>query len=1377
MDTNEKLLNGLNEARRDALVPYYLHHVIPTRDLGALAQRIKTPEDLYEYLLLDPQVSAKVKTSRIAEAVASTQLYLHRCREQLEPDVSKQAMADASREGMFFTFWDAYNKRYATWAGLQRLLYYPASYLDPELRYNKTSLFRELEDTLNQGRITEERVEQAFTQYVSELRSALQLRVVSGYLVEPVKDKGPTYFCANSLEAPGEYYWRRVERSDWGAGEQNLPSVRNPMSWSEWNKIEATIQPVSGSAPAIVFFDNRLHVICLHQRASGVEGVKLGTRARASQDAEWVQPEQTFAWELQFATLRPSGQWRLRTWPLADLLPSVTNPTQVFAAELREGTSTATDPVLGVFIIQSENGHDVRYPCRFNRLLEFLDAPALWEMSFPFQGYVAANKYRYILLHQPLKFTPSEYNYEMSVSDYFIIDGNLKFYNFNIKIDPISKHCILALKADNIMIGSQASIIRAKIKTGNEIPIYSSNSITVPANYYNYDIPNLTIPVPYDAVAQDQSYELSLEYTLFSSAPFSSPIPLDREITSQPKLELFPDNAKPYVCTSFNKTGASQYFVFERPFGYAYEFVLTTLGGALLERKIQENVDSLLSWAVQKEKLDPSDTESNPNAPLLPLSFEGGVGLYMWELFFHAPFLVASRLLTEQRFGEAEAWFLRIFSPAGYRKSDGELETIDDSPTGPPRYWNVRPLQEVTTWNLTMPIGTDDPDLIAAADPMHYKLAVYLRWLDLLMARGDHAYRQLSRDSLAEAKMWYVQVLQLLGPRPAMPLVLEWEEPTLQEAADASGSLLRRLEQLVDAPRDALPPLLSPGLLDQIGILDSSFKTPVNDAVLAYWDRAEGRLSNLRNNLSIDGQPLSLPLFEPPVSPTALQHARQAGDAAGGGIDAGALPLWAQRFPLLLERARQAAQQVIQFGSALQGILERRDADALTVLQQTQQTALLALAQSVQADNLRSLEHSLKAMRESRSSADDRRKHFEALYKEHISRREEDALTLLSQAIDKRKAARDFRTAAGLLDMVPISWTGGFAFGLGLTSFGSLPRIPAENNEVAALERESDARKIETSEQYRRRQQDWQLQRDQAERELRQLDAQIDATQAQIDMARHQIVQTEREQAYSQAVLDVLTTRFSGQTLFNWLAGRLATLYYQVYDAATSLCAQTQRSYAWETDDTKPYLRPGQWNDVYQGLLAGEGLLLSLQQMENAYLAWDRRCLEVRKTVSLEELSGKTLSATVRQLLDGTAIQSAPPVTVELDEGTLTIAFALDINGDYPTSLGQKRLIKTISVSLPALLGPYQDVLAVLHYTSTSPIPPEGCKAIALSHGLNDSGQFQLDFNDGKYLPFEGLPVHGAQFALQFPHAAGKQKAMLLSLTDIIVHVSYTIRS
>lgn len=56
------------------------------------------------------------------------------------------------------------------------------------------------------------------------------------------------------------------------------------------------------------------------------------------------------------------------------------------------------------------------------------------------------------------------------------------------------------------------------------------------------------------------------------------------------------------------------------------------------------------------------------------------------------------------------------------------------------------------------------------------------------------------------------------------------------------------------------------------------------------------------------------------------------------------------------------------------------------------------------------------------------------------------------------------------------------------------------------------------------------------------------------------------------------------------------------------------------------------------------------------------------------------------------------------------------------------------------LFAPYEDVRAVLSYGGRV-IMPRGCKSIAISHRMNDSGQFQPDFNDARYLPFEGIPV------------------------------------
>jgi hypothetical protein len=91
-----------------------------------------------------------------------------------------------------------------------------------------------------------------------------------------------------------------------------------------------------------------------------------------------------------------------------------------------------------------------------------------------------------------------------------------------------------------------------------------------------------------------------------------------------------------------------------------------------------------------------------------------------------------------------------------------------------------------------------------------------------------------------------------------------------------------------------------------------------------------------------------------------------------------------------------------------------------------------------------------------------------------------------------------------------------------------------------------------------------------------------------------------------------------------------------------------------------------------------------------------------------------------------------------------------------------------VSISIPAVVGPYQNVqatltqisdrvlieaneeavkslLAVLPGGKLDPSKPNGVRSswrpyqqIAISRGVDDSGMFQLDFRDERYLPFEG---------------------------------------
>ena len=107
---------------------------------------------------------------------------------------------------------------------------------------------------------------------------------------------------------------------------------------------------------------------------------------------------------------------------------------------------------------------------------------------------------------------------------------------------------------------------------------------------------------------------------------------------------------------------------------------LTTSTAAQLNRELfTGGVPGLLSLRTQEAPETPGFSVStstpavirvNPdrvNADSLPLAdhldFASANGIYLWEIFFHAPALIASMLSTGQRFDDAQTWYQYIFDP------------------------------------------------------------------------------------------------------------------------------------------------------------------------------------------------------------------------------------------------------------------------------------------------------------------------------------------------------------------------------------------------------------------------------------------------------------------------------------------------------------------------------------------------------------------------------------------------------------------------------------------------------------------------------------------------------------------------------------------
>jgi hypothetical protein len=186
-------------------------------------------------------------------------------------------------------------------------------------------------------------------------------------------------------------------------------------------------------------------------------------------------------------------------------------------------------------------------------------------------------------------------------------------------------------------------------------------------------------------------------------------------------------------------------------------------------------------------------------------------------------------------------------------------------------------------------------------------------------------------------------------------------------------------------------------------------------------------------------------------------------------------------------------------------------------------------------------------------------------------------------------------------------------------------------------------------------------------------------------------------------------------------------------------------------------------------------LKVDLLKMESAYLSRNDRLLEITKTVSLRQLLEKDPDSNVNE--DWDTIHHRLRTQGNVDFELTQAMFDHDYPGQYC------RRIARVSVSLPVTLGPYEDIRATLTQTYNNvELASVGINSvrenlrasqqIALSSGIDDDGMFTLNFDDDRYLPFEGTGAV-SRWSLQFSNHA-TQQAALDSLTDIIVHVQYT---
>lgn len=784
-----------------------------------------------------------------------------------------------------------------------------------------------------------------------------------------------------------------------------------------------------------------------------------------------------------------------------------------------------------------------------------------------------------------------------------------------------------------------------------------------------------------------------------------------------------------------------------------------------------------------------TDYPGKPPAPDEPpvggIDFDSPNGFYYWEIFFHIPHLIGQALSGAQRFDEAKTWFEYVFDPT-HRGGDLPCWRFREFRL-PSRRGDLQP--QIDRYRA----DPFDPHKIAELRPIAYRKALVMSYVDNLLEWGDMLFRRYSRESLGEATMLYVLAGDILGKRPEelgkRPMSLP-DSRTYEQIRDLTITELNRdileLENGVPpVPGNGTPPAVQ---TPNDSLFNPYFFIPENDQFVALWDRVEDRLGKIRHGLDIDGVKRALALFEPPVDVMALVKAFASGAGLAQILADYNTPVPHYRFSSMLARARELAGRVIGLGGALLAALEKKDAEELNLLRNTQERTILDLQLQLKQQQLEAAKHSLAALQEGLRNAQTREAHYTRLLTEGLSAHEQEQISQMTIGQVFTQISNVLGVASSVGYGVPqvgspfaITY-GGIQLGNiinGLSgAFKALAELASFRSSLAA-----------TLGGWERRAQDWQLQNQLAAGDVRQVGFQVRAAEVQVGIASKEIDVQRRMIRNNESIDTFMRSKFTSQQLYQWMAGRLSAVYFQSYNLALQYAKAAQRAMQFElglAESEVQQIGAGYWDSLRKGLLAGEQLQLDLDRLEKAHCDANQRRMEITRNISLAQVDPLAL---VR-------LKERGVCEFELTEALF--------DGDFPGHFC--RQIKSVSLSFPALIGPYDNFNATLtqlgHRTLLAPDKaalkyllqapgqtgqpaPEPAatvlrvdwrpnQQVALSTGTGDSGLFQVDYHDERYLPFEGTGALST-WRLEVDGVNGLLHRQTLS--DVIVTLRYTARA
>lgn len=496
------------------------------------------------------------------------------------------------------------------------------------------------------------------------------------------------------------------------------------------------------------------------------------------------------------------------------------------------------------------------------------------------------------------------------------------------------------------------------------------------------------------------------------------------------------------------------------------------------------------------------------------------------------------------------------------------------------------------------------------------------------------------------------------------------------------------------------------------------------------------------------------------------------------------------RFTFLVQKALELAAGVREFGAALLSAYEKGDAEYVGSLRAEHEREMFTLQLAIRQDQWRDADWQIQALQQTKDLNQTNLVYFTNLYQNDLISDEIQHEVLATTAMQTRTSASAVQAAGEAMKVIPDLFVGfpcnDAQMPLGTKLAGVFETIGHVMSIFADIQGSTAALDL-TLAGWQRRSDEWLHQTQTLPIEIEQIELQILGAQRRRGVALRELNNQQRQIEQSTEILNFLRDKFTSDQLYLWLQKETASLHHRMYDLALHAARQAERAFNFERGHTtRRFIPDSTWDTLHEGLLAGERLEFALRHMEKAYCDENVREHELTKHISLRlHFPGAYLR-----------LRTTGYCEIEIPEWM----FDLDYPGHY------MRRIKNVALTLPCVTGPYTGVHCRLTLLSsetrvdpalrppalhccrdrknrseyeTCPDDPRIVRqyaardCIATSSGQNDSGMFELNFRDDRYLPFEYL---GAVSRWRVELPPENNYFDLESLSDVILHLNYTSR-